>query len=140
MRTERQVSAGGVMTRDVSGSPQFLLASRRNRSGALVWGLPKGLVEPSESPEQTARREVREETGWEGRIREPLGEIDYWFVWEGVRIHKVVHFYLMDAVRERPEARDHEMEEVRWFGLEEARSALGYKSERDVFDRAVAKL
>ena len=140
MRTERQVSAGGVLVREMGGDTQVLLAARRVRSGDLVWGLPKGLVEKDERPHQTARREVLEETGWEGTVREPLGDIDYWFVWEGTRIHKVVHFFLMSAVREDPEARDQEMEDVRWFRLDEARSAMGYESEREVLERAVARL
>lgn len=134
MKTERQVSAGGVVVRQGEGGPEVLLASRRVRSGDLVWGLPKGLVEPGETPEQAAVREVREETGWRARAREPLGSIDYWFVWEGTRVHKVVHFFLMDGLEDEGE-RDHEMEEIAWFPVHEARRLAAYETEREVLER-----
>ena len=140
MRTERQVSAGGVVVRETGGSRvEVLLASRRVRSGALLWGLPKGFVEEGETPDRTAVREVREETGWRATVREPLGEIDYWFVWEGSRVHKIVHFFLMDAEEDTGD-RDHEMEEVSWFPLEEALERAGYQTEREVLERAAAAL
>lgn len=118
----------------------MLLAARRVRSGDLVWGLPKGLVEESESTEETAAREVREETGWRASTRGHLRDIEYWFVWEGTRIHKTVHFYLMDAGEEDPAGRDREMEEVRWFPLSEAPSVAGFDSEREVLAAAAEAL
>lgn len=137
MRTERQVSSGGVLVRAGPHGPEVLLASRRTRRGDLVWGLPKGLVERGESPEETAGREVREETGYSGVIRSPLGEVSYWFVWEGTRIRKTVHFFLMDAGEEEvPGPRDQEMEEVRWFPIEEAADAAGFDSEKDIIRKA----
>lgn len=136
MKTERQVSAGGVLVRRSERGPEVLLASRRVRSGELVWGLPKGLIEEGESPEDTARREVREETGWSGEVRAPLGEIEYWYVWEGTRIHKVVHFFLMEATGGDERGRDREMEEVAWFPLEEAERTAGFPSEKKVLARA----
>jgi 8-oxo-dGTP pyrophosphatase MutT (NUDIX family) len=140
VKTERQVSAGGALVRDLGHGPQVLLASRRTRKGDLVWGLPKGLVEEGESPEETAVREVREETGYRGTIRRPLGEVSYWFVWEGTRIHKTVHFFLMDDAGEEPGPRDAEMEEVDWVPLERAPEVAGFDSEKDVLRRAVDAL
>jgi 8-oxo-dGTP diphosphatase len=136
MKTQRQVSAGGVLLRDMGHGPEVLLASRRTRRGDLVWGLPKGLVERGEEPEQTAVREVREETGYRGRIRDSLGEVSYWFVWGGTRIRKTVHFFLMDETGEAPGERDAEMEEVRWFPLHEAADVAGFDSEKDVIRKA----
>ncbi|HEX2030442.1 MAG TPA: NUDIX domain-containing protein [Actinomycetota bacterium] len=135
MKTRRQVSAGGVLVRRGQGGPEVLLASRRTRRGDLVWGLPKGLVEAEETPEEAAVREVREETGWTGTIRQPLGDVSYWFVWGGSRIRKTVHFFLMDAAGEAG-PRDHEMEEVAWFPLVEAADVAGFDSEKDVIRRA----
>lgn len=136
MKTTRQVSAGGVLVRGGSDGPEVLLAARRTRGGDLVWGLPKGLVERGESAEDTAVREVKEETGFEGQIRGSLGDISYWFVWEGERVHKTVHFFLMDHTGGDPSLRDAEMEDVAWFPLEEAASVAGYRSERDVVLKA----
>jgi 8-oxo-dGTP pyrophosphatase MutT (NUDIX family) len=136
VKTERQVSSGGVLLRDGPHGPEVLLASRLTRRGDLVWGLPKGLVERGESPEETAAREVREETGYGGSIRAPLGEVSYWFVWEGTRIRKTVHFFLMDATDETPGPRDHEMEEVRWFPVEEAADVAGFDSEKEIIRKA----
>jgi 8-oxo-dGTP pyrophosphatase MutT (NUDIX family) len=136
VKTQRQTSAGGVVVRSGPGGPEILLASRRTRKGDLVWGLPKGLVETDEAPEDTAVREVREETGYRGTVRAPLGEVSYWFVWEGTRIRKTVHFFLMDEANEPPGERDREMEEVRWFPLDEADSVAGFSSEKDIIAKA----
>jgi 8-oxo-dGTP pyrophosphatase MutT (NUDIX family) len=136
MKTRRQVSAGGVLVREGPHGPEVLLASRRTRRGDLVWGLPKGLVEEGESPQEAAVREVREETGHRGTVRAPLGDVSYWFVWEGTRIRKTVRFFLMDAADEPPGPRDREMEEVRWFPLEEAADVAGFDSEKEVIQKA----
>jgi 8-oxo-dGTP pyrophosphatase MutT (NUDIX family) len=131
-----QTSAGGVLVRRGPAGAEILLASRRTRKGDLVWGLPKGLVEVGESPEEAALREVREETGFAGTIRDTLGSISYWFVWDGERVRKTVHFFLMDDTGEEPGDRDHEMEEVRWFSAEEAADVAGFDSEQDVLRKA----
>jgi 8-oxo-dGTP pyrophosphatase MutT (NUDIX family) len=136
VKTRREVSAGGVLYRRTDDGIEVLLASRRTRSADLVWGLPKGLVEPGESPEETAVREVQEETGFDGKLVDDLGEISYWYVWEGVRVRKTVHFFLMEAIGGDASRRDREMEEVAWFPLAEAEEAAGFASEKQVISRA----
>lgn len=128
------------MVRGASLEAEIALASRRNRAGDLVWGLPKGVVESNESPNLTAVREVQEETGLQAEIEAPLGDISYWYVWDGVRIRKTVSFFLMRAVGGDISQHDAEMEEVRWFPLAEGFKEAGYRSERDVIRRAARAL
>ncbi len=136
----REHSAGGVVTRRGPEGVEVALASRRTKSGALAWGLAKGMVERGERPEEAAVREVREETGLEAAIAAPLGDISYWYVWNGERVKKKVSFFLMEAVGGDVSRHDHEMEEVRWFPLAEALSRASYRSERDVLRRAAEAL
>ncbi len=118
----------------------MVLAARRTRRGDLAWGLAKGGIEPDESREQAAVREVREETGIEARIEESLGETRYFYVWEGVRVRKTVHFFLMRATGGDPSDRDDEMEDVRWFPLDRALKRAAYRGEREVLTRAAEHL
>jgi 8-oxo-dGTP pyrophosphatase MutT (NUDIX family) len=140
VKTRREVSAGGVLHRRKEQGVEILLAARRTRSGDLVWGLPKGLVEKGESPEDTAVREVLEETGFEGKLQDSLGEIGYWYVWEGIRVRKTVHFFLMEAIGGDASRRDREMEDVAWFPLAEVEEAAGFASEKQVIARARQRL
>jgi 8-oxo-dGTP pyrophosphatase MutT (NUDIX family) len=129
-----------VVIRRHRGGVEVALAARRTRRGDLAWGLPKGLVEKGEDPSQTAVREVHEETGLEAEILQPLGDISYWYVWEGERIRKRVTFFLMEAVGGDISVHDYEMEDVRWFPLDEAPRKASYSSERDVISRATDAL
>jgi 8-oxo-dGTP pyrophosphatase MutT (NUDIX family) len=140
MKTRFEHSAGGVVTRRNDGDVDVALAARRTRKGDLAWGLPKGLVEKGEAPEQAALREVREETGLEAEILEPLGDISYWYIWEDERIRKKVTFFLMEATGGDMSQHDHEMEEIRWFPLSEAVRKASYPSERTVLRRAADAL
>jgi len=140
VRTRSEISAGGVVYRRSDEGVEVVLAARRTRRGDLAWGLPKGLVEPDETPEQAAVREVREETGLEADVEVSLGEIRYFYVWEGVRVRKAVHFFLMRATGGDASQHDDEMEEVRWFPLSVALRRATYKGEREVLQRAAARL
>lgn len=133
-------SAGGVVLRWVPSGAEVVLASRRTARGILAWGLPKGLVEAGESPEDTAIREVLEETGLRAEVRRPLGDISYWYVWNGDRVHKTVSFFLMEAAGGDFSQRDSEMEEVRWFPADEAVRTASYRGEQDVLHRAMEAL
>lgn len=109
---------------------------RRERSG-VSWTLPKGTPNDDETIEQTALREVAEETGLDVRIVAPVGAIDYFFTMDGERIHKTVHFFLMEPVGGSLEAHDHEFEDVRWIPLEEARTLLTFPTERQIVEQAL---
>jgi 8-oxo-dGTP pyrophosphatase MutT (NUDIX family) len=147
MRTRFEHSAGGVVVKPLDDSSRtgdvsyaVILASRRRRDGSLAWGLPKGLVEPNEDPAATAVREVREETGLDAEIDAPLGDVSYFYVWEGERVRKTVTFFLMHATGGDIARHDHEMEEVRWFPFANAVRRADYRSERDVIERAGERL
>jgi 8-oxo-dGTP pyrophosphatase MutT (NUDIX family) len=139
-QTRTEVSAGGVVYRREDGKVEILLAARRTRRGDLAWGMAKGGIEPDETPEQAAVREVREETGIDAEIEASLGETRYFYIWEEVRVRKTVHFFLMRAVGGNEEDHDDEMEDVRWFALSRALKRASYRGERDVLQRAAAML
>ena len=140
MKTRFAVSAGGVVVRPSADGWETVLAARRTRAGDLVWGLAKGQIERDESPETAALREVEEETGIRAVIRSPLEDVSYWFVWGGERVKKTVHFFLMDAVGGDVSAHDAEMEDVRWFPVDEAISLAGFDSERRLLERVRDRL
>jgi 8-oxo-dGTP pyrophosphatase MutT (NUDIX family) len=144
METKSEVSAGGVVYRRTDAADgaamEICLAARRTRRGDLVWGLPKGAVEENESDEEAALREVREESGLEAEIEGDLGTIRYFYVWEGVRIRKQVHFFLMRATGGDLSHHDEEMEDVRWFAMARAAKRAAYRGEREVVERAVERL
>ncbi len=138
--TRSEVSAGGVVVRRSGTGHEVILASRRTQAGDLAWGLPKGRVDPGEDLRTTALREVREETGLSCDLLEDLGTVSYFYRWDGVRISKVVHFYLMRSVGGDISEHDEEMEEVRWVPLEDAAALASYPSERNMLLRASERL
>lgn len=94
------------------------------------WTLPKGIVEPGETPEDTALREVEEETGIKGEVVRPLGQVAYSFTHKGVNYDKVVHYFLMRPSGGDISRHDREMEEVRWVPLREAIDLLPFDNEK----------
>jgi 8-oxo-dGTP pyrophosphatase MutT (NUDIX family) len=140
MQTRSEVSAGGVVYRRGDDGIELALAARRTRRGELAWGLPKGMIEPDETEEQAAVREVLEETGLVAEVEHDLGDIRYFYVWEGVRVRKRVRFFLMRATGGDVSDHDTEMEDVRWFSLRAARRRAAYKGEREMIERAADRL
>ncbi len=140
---KREFSAGGVLVRRLRDGWVFA-AIRPAGKEPGVWALPKGLVGRGEKPEETAVREVAEETGAQGRLIEKLGDVRYVYSWRGERIFKVVSFYLLRYSRGRlgelPPETAHEVAEVRWLPLEEGPKLLAYKGEREVTERALASM
>jgi 8-oxo-dGTP pyrophosphatase MutT (NUDIX family) len=139
----REFSAGGVLVRRLRGR-WWLAAIRPGGKPDGVWALPKGLIDDGERPEETALREVAEETGAEGAPVEKLGDIRYVYTWAGERVFKVVSFYLVRYRRGRlgdlaPRHRK-EVADVRWLPLEDAPNLLAYKGEREMAAKALAVL
>jgi 8-oxo-dGTP pyrophosphatase MutT (NUDIX family) len=139
----REFSAGGVLVRRLERR-WVLAAIRPAGKPAGLWALPKGRIDEGESAEVTALREVLEETGAEGRSLGKLGDVRYWFNWDGERIFKVVSFFLVRYERGRlgalPEAFRHEVAEARWLPLDEAPRLLAYGGEREMAKKALARL
>jgi 8-oxo-dGTP pyrophosphatase MutT (NUDIX family) len=122
----------------------MLAAIRPQGKPAGVWALPKGLIDPGESAEQTALREVEEETGARGRSEGRLGDVRYVYTWDGERVFKVVSFFLVrwsgGRIGAIEPAMRREVAEARWLPLEEAAGLLAYKGEREMAERARARL
>lgn len=137
-RGREERSAGGVVVRGEQAL--VIVPTRRAADGSRVLGLPKGHVDPGETEQQAATREVREETGVQAELVRELGEVRYWYSRKGRPVPKSVVFYLFRYREGDPADHDDEVEEVYWMDLREARRALTYVGEREMADRALASL
>ena len=127
MKTEHQRSAGGLV---IDGDRILLISTRNGRR----WQLPKGHIERGETPEQAAVREVREETGVDGRIIATLPPIEYWYVERGnARIHKKVDYYLLTYLSGSNTNYDpEEVSGAEWLTWEDGLARLSFDNERQV--------
>ena len=138
VETSDQVSAGGVAFRWKDSEPEMVIVCMKPK---LRWQLPKGIVDPGETPEEAAVREVNEEGGVETERLGLIETIEYWYRsmknGKPVRFHKFVHFYLLEYRGGDVANHDHEVEEARWVSFEVALELLEFKSEREVVEKAV---
>lgn len=146
-----ETSAGGLVLSGLAEAVQpngevdfaaiyVALIGRLDRRGRLLWSMPKGHIEPDESQHATAEREVWEETGVAGEVIADLGTIDYWFVSEGIRIHKTVHHHLLRYVDGDLNDEDPEVTEVRWLPVNRLIEHLAYADERRLARQAFDSL
>ena len=137
MKSQERISAGGVAIRNENGRVEVAII-QTSKEGR--WQLPKGLIDPGETPEQAAMREVREEAGITCEIVEKIDSVDYWYVdrWgkEPARIHKYVHFYLMKYISGDVGDHDDEVVDVRWSHIEEAIDSLAFNDEKNMVKKA----
>lgn len=134
----REFSAGGVVVRE--DQVVVIVPTRRAADGSKVLALPKGHVDPGETPVQAAAREVREETGIVAEPVVELGETRYWYRRDGRTIGKAVEFFLFKHLEGDTADHDDEVEEVRWIPLREAERALSHAAEREMVSLAMAYL
>jgi 8-oxo-dGTP diphosphatase len=141
-----QFSAGGVVFRqaqDFGSKPQF----SKKKIEVLVcqhsmyhgWGFPKGLIGDhieGERKEDTALREVEEETGVKGKIIKLLAPVDYWYVFKGEKIHKTVYYFLMEYLSGDITKHDLEMENVEWLPEADVEERLTYPADKKVWSQA----
>jgi 8-oxo-dGTP pyrophosphatase MutT (NUDIX family) len=142
-------SSGGVVMRRGQDGAELVICHRESEG---LWALPKGTPDSDETPEQTAVREVMEETGLEVEITGHVETIKYSFLrqpgdrlrypdikpGQAVTFDKEVHFYLMRQIGGDVSSHDHEFDEVRWVDFETARKMLTYDNEVRVVEKAVA--
>jgi 8-oxo-dGTP pyrophosphatase MutT (NUDIX family) len=126
-RIKHERSAGGLVLKRKNGAFEGLVIGR---SSPRIWSFPKGHVEPTETIETAAVREVREETSIDAEIIEKLSDIRYWFYSNKVKHSKVVHFFLMRYLHGMPKPQSGEVDEVAWIPLEELLDVLTHLNER----------
>lgn len=144
----REFSAGGVVVRKRDGKwSMAAIEPRRDPRQETVLALPKGNVDAGEKPEETAIREVREETGLAATLIAKLTDIKYFYVrsWgDKQRVFKIVSFYLLryrsGRIGNISDDMRHEVERALWIPLDEAPHRLTYRGERDVAKLAIEYL
>jgi 8-oxo-dGTP diphosphatase len=131
-----QFSAGGVVFKKSEGKTEVLVSQHSQHHG---WVFPKGLIGDhveKEGKEETALREVKEETGVEGNILRALNPFTYWFMLEGEKVRKTVYYFLMEYSGGDITKHDQEMEAVEWLPKEKVEDKLTYKSDKIVWKEA----
>ena len=137
VKTVFEISAGGVLYKYYQNSILVILIAVKNKT---VWTLPKGLVEKGEDTKETAVREVQEETGCLGEPITLLDKVHLWF-YSGsgenkVRHHKIVYYYLLKYIQGDPHNHDYEVDEAKWFEIDNAINTVTYKKDKEVLQKA----
>ncbi|HKP52792.1 MAG TPA: NUDIX hydrolase [Chloroflexia bacterium] len=136
-QTIHEYSSGGVVYRSTPGGYEFVAVHRARHTD---WSLPKGHVEPGETKEEAAVREVKEETGLDARIIAPIAEVVYYYRRgkgsDSVLVHKTVYYYLMEATSFDFAGPNWEVSEARWVSLAEVQNVLSYENDREVVRKA----
>jgi 8-oxo-dGTP diphosphatase len=127
-----EFSAGGIVYRK-NPNLQILMCQHSQHHG---WVFPKGLIDKGEKKEETAVREVKEETGIDAEIEKELEPTSYWYQWEGDKVKKTVYFYIMKFKGGDTNDHDYEMEQVEWIDYNDVSEKLTYPSDKKLWDKA----
>jgi 8-oxo-dGTP pyrophosphatase MutT (NUDIX family) len=125
-------TAGGVCYRILNGCPHVVLIAT---NGCTRWGLPKGHVDAGERSADAAKREINEETGVHGTVLQLLETIEYWFRARRGRVHKYVDCYLLRYELGDILPQEAEVDDARWFTLDEAIALATFPQERAILER-----
>ena len=131
-----EFSAGGVVFKK-ENNKIFILVSQH--SGHHGWVFPKGFIGDhikDETKEETALREVTEETGVIGKILKPLSPVTFWYQIDNEKHKKTVYYFLMEYLTGDITKHDWEMENVEWLEIEKVDSRLTYSSDKKVWHEA----
>lgn len=133
-----EVSAGGIVFRRTDEGVRYLLI----RDSYKNWGFPKGHLEADESPDAAAVREVHEETGLRHlAMKGPIEIIDWNFRFRGRLVHKICHFFLIEAASGQPRPLRREgITACKWLAFDEAVAMVSYENARTVLAQAQALL
>lgn len=140
---KREFSAGGIVYQKPIASsqqPMWLICQHSQHKG---WVFPKGLIgdtRENESKEDTAVREVKEETGVDAKIvnNSPI-TVQYWYQFKGEKIFKTVYFFLMEETDGDISKHDHEMMDVKWALEDEVKRTLTYQNDKKSFEEALKR-
>jgi len=133
-RIKHERSAGGLVLKRVGEGYEGLVIGRAT---PRIWSFPKGHVEPTETIEEAAVREVREETAIEASIIEKLSDIRYYFYSNRTKHSKVVHFYLMRYLNGSASPQAGEVDETAWVALGRMSEVLTHLNERRLVGMAL---
>lgn len=128
-------SSGGLIFKKKNKLIEIALIAIKNGN---IWTIPKGLIDKGETAEEAAIREIAEETGLHGEIIKYIGEKSYWFYMKdtNIKCKKTVVYYLLKYLN--GEVKDHswEVDEAKWFNIDEAILKASYKSDKEIIKKA----
>jgi len=128
---KREFSAGGI----VFNKKGEVLLTKHSQNHH--WSFPKGLIDPGQTFQEAAVREVKEEGGVEAKILEKVGYSKFIYTFEDEKIFKVVTYFLMEYLNGDVKNHDFEMVKVEWWTEEKVKKELTYRSDKEAFKEAL---
>lgn len=135
-------SAGGLLLRKRAPDILVVIVERMTdiepRWQPVLRQLPKGNIEPGETPLHAALREVKEETGFDAEVLAAAGTAEWSYERNGEWFHETIHYYFLRPTSVTPDFHDTEFEIVRWVSIQEAQRILSYPEERHLIEKVIA--